>query len=121
MTADFPRVVSASLRTDIPRVLDWFINRIRAGFCVYTNPLYPQIPYRVSLAPRDVQGIVFWTRHAAPIAVQLPELDQAGFAYYFQYTVVGYPRSLDQRGPSLQVAIRTFLDLSKRVAPERIL
>jgi hypothetical protein len=116
------KIVSVSRRTDVPAFYSpWFINRIRAGFCVYPNPLYPQKFYRVSLQPQDVLGIVFWTRHPAPLIPHLSELDTKGYTYYFQYTVVGYPRTIDLRTPSLAMAIKTFKDLSDRIGPDRII
>jgi hypothetical protein len=116
------KIISASRRTDIPAFYTpWLINRIRAGFCVYPNPLYPSKSYRVSLQKHDVLGIVFWTRHAAPLIPYLPELDKAGFAYYFQYTVVGYPRELDLRSPPLETAMKTFCELSQKIGADKVI
>ena len=116
------RIISASRRTDIPAFYtQWFMNRIRAGFCIYPNPLYPQQLYRVSLRSEDVLGIVFWTRHPAPLAQHLAELDKGGYVYYFQYTVVGYPQSVDLRSPSLDTAIKTFGDLSSCIGPDKVI
>lgn len=116
------RIVSVSRRTDIPAFYTpWFMNRIREGFCVYPNPLYPQKFYRVSLHKHEVLGFVFWTRHPAPLIPHLGELDKAGYVYYFQYTVVGYPHTIDLRSPSLDVAIKTFAELSNCVGPDRII
>ncbi len=116
------KIISASRRTDIPAFYSpWFINRVRAGFCVYPNPLYPSKRYRVSLRPEDVLGIVFWTRHPAPLMPYLEELDRQGFTYYFQYTVTGYPRSVEFRSPALGTALKTFVELSRRIGPERVI
>lgn len=115
------RIISASRRTDIPAFYTpWFMNRIRAGFCVYPNPLYRRTFYRVSLRPDEVLGIVFWTRHAAPLLRHLPELDKAGFTYYFQYTVVEYPSIVHPRSPSLEMTLATFQEVSRQVGPSRI-
>ncbi|HIJ96789.1 MAG TPA: DUF1848 family protein [Desulfuromonadales bacterium] len=82
------RIISASRRTDIPAFYaTWLMNRIRAGYCYYPNPIFPAKLHRVSLLKEDVSGFVFWTRHPAPLMPYLPELDKAGFPYYFQYTV----------------------------------
>ena len=115
------KIISVSRRTDIPAFYTpWFMNRIRAGFCYYPNPMYPTKFYRVSLRKEDVLGFVFWTRHPAPLIPYLPELDKAGISYYFQYTVVGYPQTIDPRSPSLDNAIKTFLALSDAIGPERV-
>lgn len=116
------RVLSVSRRTDIPAFYTpWFMNRIRAGFCVYPNPLYPQKFYRVGLRRQDVLGIVFWTRHPGPLIPHLDELDRAGYVYYFQYTVVGYPQTIDPRSPSIETATKTFGNLSHCVGSSRIM
>jgi len=116
------KIVSASRRTDIPAFYaPWLMNRIRAGFCVYPNPFFPQKHYRVSLRSEDVLGFVFWTRHAAPLMPRLPELDRAGFPYYFQYTVVGYPRTVDARCPPPAAAARTFCALSRQIGADRVI
>ncbi len=116
------KIISASRRTDIPAFYsEWFMNRIREGYCVYPNPMYPATVYRVSLLPEDVLGFVFWTRHASPLFKGLSELDTAGFVYYFQYTITGYPRSMEQSTPSMEVATDTFKSLSNQIGPERVI
>jgi hypothetical protein len=51
----------------------------------------------------------------------LPELDKRGYKYYFQYTVLGYPRDIDPRAPSLDTAIRTFKELSDMIGKEKVI
>jgi hypothetical protein len=92
---EFPRViVSASYRTDIPAFYArWFLGRLAAGYARVANP-YGGGDYEVSLRPGDVDGFVFWTRNMAPL---LPELDRVREIAPFtvQFTVTGYPRSLE--------------------------
>ena len=119
--SDQGRIISASRRTDIPAFYTpWLMNRIRAGYCYYPNPVYPAKLYRVSLLKEDVSGFVFWTRHPAPLMPYLPELDKAGFPYYFQYTVNGYPQTIDGTSPPIETAIKTFLALSEAVGSDRV-
>jgi hypothetical protein len=96
------------------------INRIRAGFCTVPNPFNPKQISRISLLPSDVDVIVFWTRNPRPLMAYLDELDSRGFRYYFQFTILGYPRDLEPKSPSLETAIRSFKDLSKRLGPSRV-
>ncbi|MDD2734597.1 MAG: DUF1848 domain-containing protein [Desulfuromonadaceae bacterium] len=115
------RIISASRRTDIPAFYaPWLMNRIRAGYCCYPNPVFPAKFYRVSLHTEDVSGFVFWTRHPAPLLPYLSELDKAGFTYYFQYTVTGYPQTIDGSSPPLETAIKTFLTLSQAIGANRV-
>jgi hypothetical protein len=115
-------IISASRRTDIPAFYSrWFINRVRAGYCTVPNPFNPRQVATISLAPQDVEVVVFWTRHALPLLPFLDELDRRGYRYYFQYTLMDNPRLLDPRTPSLPVALDTFQRLSDRLGPERVI
>jgi len=114
-------IISASRRTDIPAFYaDWMMNRIRAGFCAVPNPFNRKQISRISLLPSDVEVIVFWTRNPKPLMRYLSEMDSLGLHYYFQFTIVGYPREIDPKCPPLEAAIRVFQELSDHVGPSRV-
>jgi len=114
-------IISASRRTDIPAFYaEWLINRIRAGYCTVPNPANPKTISAVSLNPEDVDCIVFWTRNAKPLINKLPELDRRGFRYYFQYTILGNPRILDPKSPSIEPSVETFKSLADDLGPDRV-
>lgn len=114
-------IISASRRTDIPAFYSqWFMNRLRAGYCLVVNPFNARQVTRVSLDPRHVDAIVFWTRHPRPMLRHLPELDRLGYRYTFQFTLLGYPRIIDPSAPPLATALSAFRDLASRIGPERI-
>lgn len=114
-------IISASRRTDIPAFYsEWLVNRLRAGFCDVPNPFNRSQVSRISLTPADVDVIVFWTRHAAPLVPHLDEVDARGYRYYFLYTLVDYPRPIETATPGARVAAATFRELSDRVGPERV-
>lgn len=113
-------IISASRRTDIPAFFGkWFMNRIRAGYCAVPNPMNTKQISRVPLKPEDVEVIVFWTRYARPMLPYLNELDSRGFRYYFQNTLLGYPRLLDTKNPTLAASLDSFRRLSERIGPEK--
>lgn len=115
-------IISASRRTDIPAFYSkWFINRIRAGYCAVPNPFNRNQVSHVSLKPEDVDVIVFWTRNPAPLIPHLKELDDRGYRYYFQFTVLEYPNEIDQKKPSLSTMVKTFVKLSDLIGPERVI
>ena len=115
-------IISASRRTDIPAFYaQWFINRIRAGYCTVPNPYNRKQFTRVSLQPEDVDIIVFWTRNPQPLIPYLKVLDQLGYLYYFQFTVLNNPRLIDTKEPSLLTSLKTFKTLSDFIGPERII
>lgn len=75
-------IISASRRTDIPRFYsDWFMNRIRAGYCTYPNPFNRKQVVLVSLKPENVDVIVFWTKNPRPLMQHLHELDERGYRF----------------------------------------
>ncbi len=115
-------IISASRRTDIPAFYaQWFISRIRAGYCTVTNPHNRKQFTRVLLQPENVDIIVFWTRNPKPLIPYLKELDQLGYLYYFQFTVLNNPGQIDTRGLSLSTSLKTFQTLSDLIGPQRII
>ncbi len=115
-------IISASRRTDIPAFYsEWFMNRIRAGYCTTINPFNRKQVAYVSLKPEDVDVIVFWTKNPEPLIKHLRELDDRGFRYYFQYTLTGYPQALEPQVPELKKGISTFKKLADRIGPEKVI
>ncbi|MBA7583484.1 hypothetical protein ES708_25429 [subsurface metagenome] len=114
-------IISASRRTDIPAFYSkWFMNRIRAGYCLVPNPRNMKQVSRVSLQPHDTEAIVFWSKNPAPMLPHLAELDKLGFYYYFQFSLNDYPRALEPNIPSLNDRIETFKTLSQQIGPLRV-
>jgi hypothetical protein len=88
-------IISASYKTDIPTFYgEWFIRRLRAGFCKMVSP-YAKQTYRVDLGPDSVDGFVFWTKNVGPFFSRLKEVNARGFPFYVQYTINGYPQALE--------------------------
>ncbi len=115
-------IISASRRTDIPAFYaQWFINRIRAGHCTVPNPFNRKQVSRISLRPEDVDIIAFSTRNPQPLLPYLKELDQHGYRYYFQYTVMNNPRLIDTMAPSLSSSLDIFKKLSDLIGTERVI
>ena len=89
-------IISASYKTDIPTFYgEWFMNRLRAGFCKMVNP-YNRRVIRVPLTPETVDGIVFWTKNIGPFLPHLAEVKRRGFPFILQHTINAYPRVLEQ-------------------------
>lgn len=115
-------IISASRRTDIPSFYpEWFINRIKAGYCAVPNPFNRNQVSHVSLQPGDVEAVVFWTRNPAPLMIRLHELDERGFAYYFLFTLVNNPKTIDPRSPACDKAVTVFRRLADQIGPERVI
>jgi hypothetical protein len=118
---DFRVIVSASRRTDLAaHYADWLIRRLRAGWCAVANPRNPKQSSRVSLLPEDVDVLVLWTRDAGPLLPHLDEMAGMGHRFYFQYTALANPISLDPGSPSPQRAIAVIRALAEALGPERV-
>ncbi|MDQ7793310.1 MAG: DUF1848 domain-containing protein [bacterium] len=113
------QVVSASRRTDIPAFYaEWLLNRLRAGYCLTSNPFNPRQVTRVALAPGETV-LVLWTRDPRPLLPALPELE--GFRHYFLFTLTAYPRHLEPGLPPLGQLVASFSRLSRLIGPRRVI
>ena len=75
-------IISASYKTDIPTFYgEWFMNRVRAGYCKMVNP-YSQQVHRVDLTPEQVDGFVFWTKNVGPFIKHLAEIQTAELPFH---------------------------------------
>lgn len=114
-------IISASRRTDIPAFYGrWFINRVREGFCEVVNPFNSRQISRISLLRPKVDCIVFWTRFPVSLERYLPELSDRGYPFYFLFTVVAYPKSLEPRLPELNRRVAALTRLADMIGPHRI-
>ncbi|MGA2158110.1 MAG: DUF1848 domain-containing protein [Dehalococcoidia bacterium] len=114
-------IISASRRTDIPAFYSqWFINRIREGYCLVPNPYNTKMVSRISLQASNVDVIVFWSKNPAPLLPYLSELDQRGLRYYFQFSLNDYPLALEPNLPPINDRIATFKELSRLIGASRI-
>jgi len=114
-------IISASRRTDIPAFFsDWLINRLDAGYCLVKNPFNPAQVKRISLLPEDVDGIVLWTKNAAPLLPKISALDS--YSYYFQYTITPYHSDMEAGLADKKTAvISAFLRLAGMIGPRRMI
>ena len=115
-------IISASRRTDIPAFYtEWFMNRVRAGYCLVPNPFNPNQVSNISLEPENVDLFVFWTRNPKPLIPHLNELNTLDYSYYFLYTLMNNPRILDPKSPSPEISLDTFRKLSDHIGPKKVI
>jgi hypothetical protein len=89
-------IISASRRSDIPAFhFPWFLERMRAGFVGVANPFNPHQIRRVSLAPGDIDCVVFWTKDARPMRKHLAEFEAFGVPYIILYTLTPYGQDIE--------------------------
>ena len=116
-----PVILSASRSTDIPAFYaDWFLERLKAGYCVWLNP-FNQKRYRVSF--EDMRMIVLWSQNPKPMLQRFDEVEALGFRqYYFQFTLNDYvAEGLEPNVPPVAERIETFRRLAKRIGKARVI
>ena len=115
-------ILSVSRRCDIPAFFGkWFLNRLKEGFVCVRNPYNRRSVSKIMLDPQTVDCIVFWTKNAAPFLQFLPQIDELGYRYYFQFTVTPYGQEIERNVGDKEKIIQTFRSLSKRIGKERII
>jgi hypothetical protein len=113
-------IISASYKTDIPAFYgQWFVNRLRAGYCMMRNPMNRK-PIRVPLTPQDASGIVFWTKNFRPFMKYLDAVTRSGIPFTVQYTVNGYPTSLEHNVVDWERSAETVRALAERFGPRAV-
>ncbi|MFA6074511.1 MAG: DUF1848 domain-containing protein [Negativicutes bacterium] len=115
----FPAIITASRATDIPAYYgEWFVNRLRAGYCHWVNPFNREVS-RVSF--EKTRAIVFWTKNAVPFLKQLPAVDAAGKGYYFTYSLNDYDsEKWEPNIPAFAARIENFCELSEKLGADRV-
>lgn len=116
-----PLVISASRTTDIPAFhAKWFMNRLRAGYCLWENAFNARQQQYVSF--EKCQVFVFWSKNPQALMPCLSEVEERGYQYYFQYTLNDYEQEgLEPRLPKLAQRIATFQNLSERIGRRRVI
>jgi hypothetical protein len=114
-------IISASRRTDIPAFhAEWMMERLREEYVLVRNPFNPNQISRVSLKREDAELIVFWTKNASNMNRFLPELDDMGYPYLFQYTLTPYGRDIEKHVDKRQ-ALDNLLTVAKRIGKKRVI
>lgn len=112
-------ILSVSRKTDIPAFhFDWFLQRVKEGYVINRNPMFPGQLYKTPIHPSSCDCIVFWTKNAIPAIEKLDALSE--YRYYFQYTVTGYGKDLERNLPDKQLIRENFKELSDKIGSEKV-
>ncbi len=113
-------IISASRRSDIPAFYSgWFLKRLEEGFVYVRNPINRHQVSKVKLGKDVVDAFVFWTKDPRGMMDKLEQLE--GYEYYFQFTLTPYDRSIEGNLPDKNQIIETFVALSRRIGPSRVI
>lgn len=113
-------ILSVSRRTDIPAFYyEWFFNRIQGGFVMVRNPINKYQVSKIILNTDVVDGIVFWTKNPSPMIPYLNLIKD--YAYYFQFTINPYDKTIEPQVPVKKDIIKTFETLSNIIGSDRVI
>lgn len=117
-----PVIVSASRETDLPRFYcDWFIERLRQGWCEWKNSYNGKV-YKVSFSKTRL--IVFWSKDPSPMLAsdgkreksRLDVIRGLGFGnFYFQFTLNDYDK--ERFEPNVPIVVER-VEIFKRLVDE---
>ncbi|MGM0598885.1 MAG: DUF1848 domain-containing protein [Candidatus Rifleibacteriota bacterium] len=114
-------IISASRRTDIPAFYgEWFLNRLKAGYCLVKNPFNPKQISKVSLKKEDVAAFIFWTRNPMPFMSAVDKLLKHNYHFGFFVTLTDYPRSIELNKAKTRQVINAIQQLSEKIGSEKI-
>ncbi len=114
-------IISATRRTDIPSFYgEWFLNRLKEGYLFIQNPYNYNRYSKAYLTPSDVDIIVFWTKNPIPFLKYLPEIDQMGYSYYFEFTLTPYGKETERNLPDKEILLDTFINLAEKLGKQRM-
>lgn len=118
--AQYPQIISASRSTDIPAFYaDWFFNRLKIGYCAWTNPFNGVKSY---VAFRDTRFIVYWSKNPESLLDHLDELKDRNIGCYIQYTLNDYIKEGLEKGvPTLDKRIGTFKRLVEKLGKGHVI
>ena len=118
--AQAPVIVSASRSTDIPAFYaDWFFERLKRGYSIWTNPFNGVTSY---VAYCNTRFIVFWSKNPRPLLEHLDYLTERNIGCYIQYTLNEYEREGLEKGvPPLSQRIETFKLLVNKLGKGRVI
>ena len=115
-------IVSASRRTDVPRFfMDWFVNRLEAGYVLVRNPVRRDLVSRVPLDADSVDCIAFWTKDPRPLLALRSRLERAvPCPYFVQFTLNAYGADVEAGLPRKARLVEVFQELAHVLGPERV-
>ena len=118
---NFIVILNTGQRTDIPAFYsEWFMNRVREGFVMVRNPYNQSAVTRYEINPGLVDMIGFCSKNPIPMLPYIAELDERGFAQYWQVTITPYGRDIEPGVPDKRGIVAAFQKLSALAGRDRI-
>ena len=113
-------IINVGARTDIVhRFTPWLLNRLREGFVITRNPLFPNRVTRYELTPDKVDAILFCSKNYEPILPYMAEIAR-DYRIYCYYTITAYGEDIEPNVPDIDTSIETLGELSSIVGKGKV-
>lgn len=112
------KIISCSRRTDIPAFYyPWLQESLKRRFVLVQNP-YTNQSTQVDLSPDKVHSIVLWSKNFGHVINDPQYLKD--YCLYFQFTITGYSKKLEQNVIDSIHAVKQMEVLANRYSPNCI-
>lgn len=100
--------------------MDWFLSCCRKGSITYAHPRNQSRIIEVSLLPRDVSCLVFWTKFPSRMMEHLDAVESLGIPFYLQCTMNPYGQDMEPGIEPLERRIESYKALVDRIGEHRV-
>ncbi len=77
--------------------------------------------FLVSLKPKNILGIVFWSKDFSPLLSRIEEIEKVTHNLFFHFTITGLPEDIEANTPPFHEAVKDFIFLTERYSPAHII
>lgn len=112
-------ILSVSERCDIVAFyIEWFCNRLQAGFLDVRNPFYPKQVSRIILDKEHIEAIVFCTKNPEPLYRRIKEIP---YPFILHVTITPYLNDIEPFVPDKKKTIAIVKKISQEIGKDRVI
>ena len=112
-------ILSVSERCDIVAFyMEWFYNRLQAGFLDVRNPFYPKQVSRIILDKEHIEAIVFCTKNPEPLYKRIKEIP---YPFILHVTITPYLNDIEPFVPDKKKTIAIVKKISQEIGKDRVI
>ena len=112
-------ILSVSERCDIVAFyMEWFCNRLQAGFLDVRNPFYPKQVSRIILDKEHIEAIVFCTKNPEPLYRRIKEIP---YPFILHVTITPYLNDIEPFVPDKKKTIAIAKKISQEIGKDRVI
>ncbi len=112
-------ILSVSERCDIVAFyMDWFCDRLKAGYIDVRNPFYPKQVSGIILDKDHIEAIVFCTKNPEPLYKRMNDIP---YPYILHVTITPYLKDIEPYVPEKRKTIEIVKKISQIIGKDRVI